>query len=538
MAHRMTHLVTQEEAPSSCRYKYILSGYRVKLTFGQTVRSLAYPLHNETFNVWTHLAGFFLFVALGVSVSGMSDGHADLFRSRAEAFRARLSGQLDRWADTLLSSVNATDSHTVSEAITHLDGLASVVAKLRHALDDAASSSSASWWGDDDDDERAAELAARGRWMPTSETLGERAAQLDEAMRRAQQRLASELSATTRLARELLPSSSDLLLPSRDRLGAIRHRLGHTLHEAFAELRTKAVAELPHLPHLPELPELPALRWAAASPPPCQPSQSHDGAAAAAPAGRGVGACSAREGGGGGGGAHERVTFRLDRLVAEVHALFEAAAPALLVEHAARAAGGGGDASSGAARATGGGGGGAEGFVVGDESLERWPLYAYVSSALMCLGCSSIYHLFGTANESWQTALMTWDYSGIVALIFGSTVRAGGRSCSHTLVLTLMPTLMLTPTLMPTPMLMLTLTLTPMLMLMRMLSRGRCPSAGTASRRSRSTAASTSAPSPRAACRSSSARSSASSTPSPTATCASASSCSSPCAPSCPPSTA
>jgi len=54
--------------------------------------------------------------------------------------------------------------------------------------------------------------------------------------------------------------------------------------------------------------------------------------------------------------------------------------------------------------------------------LERWPLYVFVATALMCLGASAVYHLFGTANERWANRLGAFDYAGIVVLIFGSCV--------------------------------------------------------------------------------------------------------------------
>ena len=61
-----------------------------------------------------------------------------------------------------------------------------------------------------------------------------------------------------------------------------------------------------------------------------------------------------------------------------------------------------------------------EGSAVGAECLERWPLYVFLTSATVCLGTSTVYHLFGTANEKWEIALRNVDYGGIVALIVGS----------------------------------------------------------------------------------------------------------------------
>lgn len=53
--------------------------------------------------------------------------------------------------------------------------------------------------------------------------------------------------------------------------------------------------------------------------------------------------------------------------------------------------------------------------------VERWPLYAFVASAMACLSASAIFHLFGTANARWANALGAFDYAGIILLILGST---------------------------------------------------------------------------------------------------------------------
>ena len=59
------------------------------------------------------------------------------------------------------------------------------------------------------------------------------------------------------------------------------------------------------------------------------------------------------------------------------------------------------------------------GLAAAQAGVERWPLYAFVSSAMLCLGCSAVYHLFGTANERWYYWLGNFDYAGITALIVG-----------------------------------------------------------------------------------------------------------------------
>ena len=51
---------------------------------------------------------------------------------------------------------------------------------------------------------------------------------------------------------------------------------------------------------------------------------------------------------------------------------------------------------------------------------EKWPIYCFLVSALVCLSLSAVYHLCGTANERWTDSLANLDYMGIVALIVGS----------------------------------------------------------------------------------------------------------------------
>lgn len=50
------------------------------------------------------------------------------------------------------------------------------------------------------------------------------------------------------------------------------------------------------------------------------------------------------------------------------------------------------------------------------------PIYFFLGSAMVCLAGSAIYHLFGTANSRWAGVLGTLDFIGITALIVGSFV--------------------------------------------------------------------------------------------------------------------
>ena len=55
-----------------------------------------------------------------------------------------------------------------------------------------------------------------------------------------------------------------------------------------------------------------------------------------------------------------------------------------------------------------------QGGAAGVECLERWPLYVFLGSATVCLGSSTVYHFFGTANEKWEIALRNVDYGDLV----------------------------------------------------------------------------------------------------------------------------
>lgn len=54
--------------------------------------------------------------------------------------------------------------------------------------------------------------------------------------------------------------------------------------------------------------------------------------------------------------------------------------------------------------------------------VSRWPLFAHMLSAVFCLGCSAIYHLFFVYSEKACTWLAKLDYAGISILILGSTM--------------------------------------------------------------------------------------------------------------------
>lgn len=54
--------------------------------------------------------------------------------------------------------------------------------------------------------------------------------------------------------------------------------------------------------------------------------------------------------------------------------------------------------------------------------VPKWPLFVHMISAAICLGMSTVYHLFFVYSPSASSLLAKLDYIGITILIFGSTV--------------------------------------------------------------------------------------------------------------------
>lgn len=52
--------------------------------------------------------------------------------------------------------------------------------------------------------------------------------------------------------------------------------------------------------------------------------------------------------------------------------------------------------------------------------VSRWPIFVFISSAMICLMCSSIFHLFNAHSFLMNRKLSTLDYAGISILIAGS----------------------------------------------------------------------------------------------------------------------
>ena len=55
-----------------------------------------------------------------------------------------------------------------------------------------------------------------------------------------------------------------------------------------------------------------------------------------------------------------------------------------------------------------------------DKTLRRWPLFIMLVAAIICLSCSTTFHLFGTMSNSINKVLSRVDYAGITFLVAGS----------------------------------------------------------------------------------------------------------------------
>jgi adiponectin receptor len=54
------------------------------------------------------------------------------------------------------------------------------------------------------------------------------------------------------------------------------------------------------------------------------------------------------------------------------------------------------------------------------HKVSRWPVFVYIVSAMICLTCSSLFHLFSAQSIALNISLSRLDYAGISILIAGS----------------------------------------------------------------------------------------------------------------------
>ena len=57
-----------------------------------------------------------------------------------------------------------------------------------------------------------------------------------------------------------------------------------------------------------------------------------------------------------------------------------------------------------------------------DGHISRWPVVAMMISAIICLICSAIFHLFYPMSGDYKMVFARFDYAGINILISGSAI--------------------------------------------------------------------------------------------------------------------
>jgi len=55
-----------------------------------------------------------------------------------------------------------------------------------------------------------------------------------------------------------------------------------------------------------------------------------------------------------------------------------------------------------------------------EQLISRWPVFIFLISAIICLGCSAIFHWFSAHSEKTNDILARLDYAGISILCAGS----------------------------------------------------------------------------------------------------------------------
>jgi adiponectin receptor len=55
-----------------------------------------------------------------------------------------------------------------------------------------------------------------------------------------------------------------------------------------------------------------------------------------------------------------------------------------------------------------------------EQLISRWPVFVFLTSAIICLGCSAIFHWFSAHSEKTNDILARLDYAGISILVAGS----------------------------------------------------------------------------------------------------------------------
>ena len=373
-------------------YAHIRTGYRRGYSFRQTVASV-FEWHNETWNVWTHLLGFFLFAWLLTQVVQME--HA-------------------------VSFVASTQSVRALHLSAHLEKLQHAYQALRHRVRDGIG------------EER---IDAATEWARTQlpghsqEALLGRAALVMSRTRQHLRELGHEIShEISHIGTEIGHFGSEI--------GQELSELGNELRHEISHLRDLATGRAPAA----ELSEAhtregcgeasvdadgaPCVTLASE---PCAHTTGCDAADGPPPL-----TCSSESQGGDSYESHDQVAAEneaerhLDSLRVELERLLTLDLGELRLRSP--------NLESMRAR-----------FAAAIDSItpslgahvqepqlrlgpaetlhvERWPLYIFLASAMACLCASAVFHLFGTANARWANALGAFDYIGIILLILGSTI--------------------------------------------------------------------------------------------------------------------
>ena len=113
--------------------RYIFKGYRIGLNFSQCLRSM-FQLHNETVNVWSHLIGSFLFIALCFHVLGSPTFEASYLVQRAFGRRPITAWNEEGsicFANSSLRNTQALELFAWSESSVHFDSAKAVLSRMK-----------------------------------------------------------------------------------------------------------------------------------------------------------------------------------------------------------------------------------------------------------------------------------------------------------------------------------------------------------------------------------------------------------------------
>lgn len=111
-------LFKYEQIPEYLRSEYVISGYRCHYNFWDTFLSL-FKIHNESFNIWSHLVGFFIF--LGLTIWAYNTWLLDAtYAERAHFTIFSISAMIQMLNSTIFHWFGCMGRHTFS-AVAKLD---------------------------------------------------------------------------------------------------------------------------------------------------------------------------------------------------------------------------------------------------------------------------------------------------------------------------------------------------------------------------------------------------------------------------------